>query len=297
LCLITVCLTRSLYHLYFLVLLLGIVCIYLRRREGANKLIILSFFAVVIVGGWYVKNYIIFKKFSSSTWMGMNLTRNVFHDVAVDSISITAIPPFSRITEYAPFIENDLADDFAGLNDKDLLQVYKNDTFNNLKHINYIQVSDKYLEACKSNIKQHPLTYMINVFQSAITYFAPATRYTLTEKQARKIKYYDLVYSFNVSHFAEGKQQRRIALVVSALPKILLYLFVFWILTRKVLRSRKLELLDIFIVLIIGYVFSVSSLVEHYENMRFRFETEPLFLILLAKSIQYFKTRKSNGMA
>jgi hypothetical protein len=256
-------------------------------------MIIPAFFALAVVFGWYFKNYIIFKKFSSSTWMGMNLTRNVFHDAVVDSTSITGIPPFSRVTEYDRFIDSDLTKEFAGLNDRDLLQVFKNDTFNNLKHVNYIQVSDKYLEACKSNIKQHPLAYMTNVFQSAITYFAPATRYTLTEKQAKKIKYYDLVYSFNVSHFAEGKQQRRIALVISAIPKFLLYLFVFWTLVHGIVKSRRVELLDIFIFLIIGYVFSVSSLVEHYENMRFRFETEPLFMILLAKSIhQYFKNRK-----
>jgi hypothetical protein len=40
----------------------------------------------------------------------------------------------------------------------------------------------------------------------------------------------------------------------------------------------------------------VGSLFEHYENMRFRFETEPLFLILAAQVYtilnSWYKTRR-----
>ena len=50
---------------------------------------------------------------------------------------------------------------------------------------------------------------------------------------SKKIRYYDVVYSFNLSHFAKGKQQRRIALLLSALPKMLLYAFVFLMLVEE----------------------------------------------------------------
>jgi hypothetical protein len=53
--------------------------------------------------------------------------------------------------------------------------------------------------------------------------------------------------------------------------------------TRYCMRIRSITPLNLFIFLSIGFVFLVSSFFEHYENMRFRFETEPLFLILAAQ--------------
>jgi hypothetical protein len=50
-------------------------------------------------------------------------------------------------------------------------------------------------------------------------------------------------------------------------------------------RNREISLFNIFIMLTIGYVFLASSFFEHYENMRFRFEATPLFLVLLAQAI------------
>ena len=74
-------------------------------------------------------------------------------------------------------------------------------------------------------------------------------------------------------------------MVVSALPKILLYATVFGWLFLKWFRNRKLSPLQWFILLTIAYSFCLSSVFEHYENMRFRFETEPLFLLLLTQAI------------
>ena len=131
--------------------------------------------------------------------------------------------------------------------------------------------------------------------QASIIFFAPATRYPTTEYQAAKIAGYDLLYSFNLSHFAKGREQRRIALTLSAIPKILIYCWVFYWLIREARRRKRAGkppgelvsggLLTLFITLIISYIFVVSSFFEHYENMRFRYEAEPLFLILAAGAL------------
>ena len=76
-------------------------------------------------------------------------------------------------------------------------------------------------------MRSHPLDYIKNVLQSVIIFFAPVTRYSHAEKQAAKIKWYDVIYFFNLSHFAKGKQQRRIALTLSAIPKMIIYCLVF----------------------------------------------------------------------
>ena len=295
-----ICLTRSMYHLYWLLLILVIALIYCRKNTGFSKLVVAGMLSLLLVGSWYVKNYFIFGKFSASTWIGMNLARNVFHDDPItDSSRIEAFEPFSRVSMYYPFISKTYEKKYAGLNDLDLLPEYKNlpysDTLLNMNNIDYIEVSDKYLEVSKKRILSHPVNYLKNVLQSSVIFFAPATRYPSIEKEAKKISYYDVIYSFNVSHFAKGFYQRRVALTISAIPKILIYFFVFFSLARNVIRTRQISLLNLFIITTIAYVFVVSSFVEHYENMRFRFEVEPMFILLLGQIIYHFLNKKKTS--
>ncbi|MCM5529384.1 hypothetical protein [Parasegetibacter sp. NRK P23] len=283
--LLLICFTRSMYHLAWLVVLSAAVYLMLRKRAHSSRLLVAGLAATILVSGWYYKNKVIFGSFSTSTWLGMNLSRNAFHDSEItDSTNIASLPPFQPISTYSKFITKDISR-FKGLNDRDLFSEYKNDTFLNVKHAGYIEVSDLYLKSGKEHIKKKPVAFLKNVAQSAIIFFAPATRYSVTEFQARKMRHYDIVYSFNLSHFAKGKQERRIAMVVSALPKILLYAAVFGWLFLQWFSNRKLSPLQWFILLTIAYSFCLSSVFEHYENMRFRFETEPLFLLLLTQAI------------
>lgn len=293
--LVIICLTRSMYHLVWLIAVSIIASYMLWGRPKRMHFVSVAMFSILLVSGFYLKNYIIFNKFSTSSWAGMNLARNVFHDAgSLPADNIGSIPPFSPIEEYKPFIRKNDTAIFKGLNDKDLLELRKNDSFINEKHISYIEISEKYLDAGIQYIKEHPGTYLKNVLQSAISFFAPATRYTVTAQQTNKIKYYDLVYSFNISHLADGKQQRRTTLVISALPKMFLYLLVFFYLVKNWIRQKSISLLNLFITCVIAYVFTISSLMEHYENMRFRYEVEPLFLILLGQLI--YSLLKSNRL-
>jgi len=286
--LILACLTRSMYHIAWLFILSVVICLYHRKALHIRRLILVSLLSLLLVGSWYVKNYIVFHQFTTSTWMGMNMARNVFHDATVtDSSNIAAIEPFSKISDYQRFLPAGYGYKYAGLEDRDLLNEWKNDSFINEKHIAYIEVSRRYSAESKKAILAHPMAYLKNVSQSAIIFFAPATRYPTTEYLSERIAWYDVLYSFNLSHFAHGKQQRRIALTISAIPKFIIYfLTFFWLIRLKKLHTN---LIALFITLIIGYIFIVSSLFEHYENMRFRYEAEPLFLILLAIVISSLK--------
>ena len=291
--LVLLCLTRGMYHLFWLLVISIVVILFLKRN---SRLIVAAAFSLAIVGGWYVKNSLIFGNFGVTSWIGMNMARIVFHDADIkDSTHIGAYMPFSKISTYERFITPGHKEKFVGLNDRDLLNEYKNDSLMNMNHIDYIEVSRKYMEANKQQIKQYPVAYMKNVVQSAITYFAPATRYTVTEFQTNKISSYDLIYSFNLSHFAKDKHQRRIALAASAIHKIIIYVAVFFYLFRDFIRNRHITLLNLLIALTIGYGFLLTSFIEHYDNMRFRFEIEPLFLILMAQAITlWMNKRKKN---
>jgi hypothetical protein len=278
------CLTRSVYHISWLFVIAASLLYYFRRKASLNKLVLASIAGIVLAGSWYIKNKLIFGKLTTSTWLGMNMARNVFHDNEIkDSSRIEAYEPFSRISVYRKFLDPEFENKFKGLNDRDLLQEMKNDSFINETEVSYIQVSELYQKASMGFIHNHPGTYLKNVFQSSILFFTPGTLYSLTLENAGKIKFYDLFYSFNLTIFSKNKQERRILLTISALPKLILYIFVFFIFARMCMHARSITPWNLFILITIGFVFGISSLFEHYENMRFRFEIEPLFLILAAQ--------------
>jgi hypothetical protein len=287
-----ICLTRSVYHIVWLIMVVVILLIYFRNKAVLNKLILASLAGIVLAGSWYVKNKILFGKLTASTWVGMNMARNVFHDNDVkDSSRIEAYAPFSKISVYRKFLDPQFENQFKGLNDRDLLEEMKNDSFINEREVSYIPVSDLYQKASTDYIKNHPGAYAKNVFQSSILYFTPATVYSLAVEQAARIKTYDLLYSFNLTHYAKDKYQRRILLTISAIPKLIFYFFIFFILIRYSIQTRSITAWNLFIMISIGWVFCISSFFEHYENMRFRFETEPLFLILAAEVISRIYSR------
>jgi 4-amino-4-deoxy-L-arabinose transferase-like glycosyltransferase len=292
--LVMLCLTRSMYHLVWLLGLAIIFLVPLRRTPAFRPLLTGFLLATVIVGSWYVKNYLIFHQFSTSTWIGMNMARTVFHDAPVkDSTRIEAYEPFSGLETYRPFISDSAIKKYAGLDDRDLLAPKKSDSSSfNLNAVAYIQVSRQYMTASENFIKTHPGRYLANVAQSALLFFAPATRYPFSEIEAPKIKYYDLLYSFNLTHFATSKGSKRVLVALSALPKLLLYLAVLYIFLRNALKEKNISLLSLFALAAIGYVFTLSSLLEHYENMRFRYEVEPLFLLLLGQTIALLMDRR-----
>src|SRR5258708_2329236 len=258
------CLTRSMYHILWLAVIGAAVLFSFRKTAAFKGLFAGLALSLLLVGGWYVKNYVVFGQFSASSWLGMNMARTVFHDHPMkDSSRIEAFEPFSDINTYRKFIAGDAEKRYAGLDDRDLLQVYKNDSLKNENHIAYIEISRRYMEVSKQYIKSHPLNYGKNVLQSAVMFFAPATRYPYAEKEAGKIKYYDLFYSFNLTHFANAHNQTRIALTISAIPKMLLYLAVLFFILRQAIHRKYLSPLNVFILLPISFSFFISSFTEN----------------------------------
>jgi hypothetical protein len=292
--LLAIAMTRSMYHLVWLLAIIAAIVGFYRKKDGVGRLATGGLLILLLAGGWYLRNYLLFGNFSSSTWMGMNLARNVYHDAPTkDSSDIASIEPFSPISAYKPWLSSADTTRFTGVGGRDLHEEMKNDSFINEKHVAYITVSRLYMESCKRQVRAHPIRFLSNIAQSAIIFFAPATRYSVNEYLAKKIKYYDILYSFNLSQFATGKQQRRIALTLSAIPKLLIYLLVFGWWCRRIIRTRSIDALTAFIFLVMAYVFCLSSVFEHYENMRFRYEVEPLFLILAGQTIAGWLSSRS----
>ncbi len=282
-------LTKSLYHLAWLCLAAGILLMAWRNRQAFTKIATGALISILMVTGWYVKNYVIFGSFSPSSWVGINLSRIVFHEVEVrDASSIASVYPFLPIRFYSRHISGDYRAKFAGLNDRVLLTETKNDSIINLHHAGYLDVSKKYMSASVAYIQQHPWIYITHAAKSFVIFFSPASSYFRVQRNENRIRFYDLLYSFNLSYFSAGEEERKLFLAVSAVPKFCIYLVTFFLLVKEAVKRKYLFAANAFSVLTILFILLVSTFFEYGENMRFRYEAEPLFLILLAQVIPRF---------
>ncbi|HEY4208408.1 MAG TPA: hypothetical protein VGM31_16395, partial [Puia sp.] len=104
--LIVLCLTRSMYHVVWLAAASVCLLFAWKRTPAFRPLLTGALCSVLLVGGWYLKNYMIFGQFSTSSWLGMNLARTVFYQYPVtDSSQIATIEPFSPLQYYHGFTD------------------------------------------------------------------------------------------------------------------------------------------------------------------------------------------------
>lgn len=279
-------LTRSTYHLILLIFICGFLIFRFYRRKGSKLILLGSLISLGIVGGWYLKNYFVFDNFSSSSWLGINLSRIVFHDIRIgDSSTIASVHPGLPLSYYKKYIDDEYKIKYAGLNDRILLNEIKNESFINMNHAGFLEVSQKYLEASERYIFEKPYTYLGHAFTSLVIFFSPASSYFKVEENNSRMRYYDLVYSFNLSHFFKEKKKKRVALAISAIPLFLIYISVFGTVLRKALRNRFISTINFTIITIILFILLISTFFEYGENMRFRYELQPLFLILASQAM------------
>ncbi|MEO6915811.1 MAG: hypothetical protein ABI151_09325 [Chitinophagaceae bacterium] len=283
-----VCLTKSFYHLAWMALVALLVMIKLFPTVSIKKTALAALLPVCIVAGWYGKNYLLFGTFSASSWTGMNLARLVYHEKIIsDTSSIASVTPFSPVSSYAKFL--DLVKHTQGFGNE---RVLKNEFKNEGKHINmfnenYLGISRLYLKVSREEILSNPGDYLNNVLKAGLIFFTPASSYFKVEENERKINYYDAITTLNFSSFFADKPARKRSLAVSSVPMMLLYAFVLFIFFRRSNYPGLLHPVEMFIVITIIYSLLISSFFEYGDNMRFRYEIQPLFLILCA---QYFKS-------
>ncbi len=106
--------TRALYHPIWLVVICGLLIWAWRGRVDRRRLAIVAIIPVVVVGGWLVKNEIVFDRPTMSSWGGMNLLRSV--EPAIDPERVAELADAGRVsgvavaghfqtyTDYAPFV-------------------------------------------------------------------------------------------------------------------------------------------------------------------------------------------------
>jgi hypothetical protein len=289
-----ICLTRSFYHLLFIIAITGLMVIHWWPAPGCRKLLLAAVLPVCLVTGWYAKNYLLFGKFSTTSWSGMNLARIVFRDKpAADSNSIASIAPFSRVSAYRDFVGLKGLSPTLQHQSPVLTSEYKNGPHLNLFNQQYIEIADKYEQEARRVIRNNPLGYLRNAGTSAIIFFTPASSYFKLAENEKAIRYFDAALTLNFSSFFEPELTKKKTLVLSALFIFLSWLVVLNAFRKEIFGPWQFPAFNFFILLTISYVFLAGTFLEYGENMRFRYEVQPLFLILAAQYITWAKAKRT----
>jgi hypothetical protein len=310
LCLLTVVSTRSMFHPVWLAAGLAIPLLgpFRSRRAWAVSA------AVLVLGlAWPLKNWLVFDAFTSSSWAGMNLYNTVYNQsytaeemrayYAHERVPLRR-PPGSRsvIGDRRPFAPPAAYERYFEVEPRGVAaldRTHKASGHVNFNHAIYLPVSDTNLDDYWAVVAARP-TILWTVFRSSLGfYFRPATDYpvldlsVVSRANLRAVETVDRWYKRLVYWQVSDPRENASA------PAVLPYLswFVVFatvlvavgmpILLRVAFRGgdRVRVLMGVYLYGTLAYVFVVGNLFENYENMRFRFETEPLLwsaLVLMA---------------
>ena len=98
----TIILTRSMFHLIWF--LAGIIIIIALSPKIWKRTVIVAVIPFLLAYGWYAKNQVLFGQFSSSSWLGMNISRLAFSGLTEnEKISLARAGEVSEFVFLRPF--------------------------------------------------------------------------------------------------------------------------------------------------------------------------------------------------
>jgi hypothetical protein len=284
-------LTDSTYQVEWLLVAAVPVVVVLRHRW--RTVLAVAAVPVLLVAGWYVKDYVQVGTTTTSSWLGMNLARSIFYRAPADQVAelqhqgrknaLASIPPFAGPEVYSPRYVTAQPSTVAAVG-----ALHKADGATNFNNPLYVRVSALYLHDDLAWIGAHPHEYADDVLNSLGVWFVGtdqnftgSVNWPATRAYARV---YDRVVEWQPTQdpapglvvFARG-WHRPAWLSGQALAVYALALVGAPVLAWRRRRSDP-ALAGTLAVLwwTTAYALATSSLVEIGENERFRAELGPI---------------------
>lgn len=306
------CAMRTTFHLLYYVSVLGALLILCRPRR---KMIVgTALVPLLLLASLYVKNLVLFGEFSASSWTGMNLAATTVgqlpsHEreplIKQGKLSpVAMIPRFSRLESYPRgYLEEN---GFRGI--AALRQVRKSTGAPNYNHLAYVSISKRYLKDDLYVMAHRPKALLAGLLYSWYYYYQSTGGYFGLDMNRNKTAPLDVLYD----HLFYGAIPWRVWLPIlaklspgypaapSLIPRPFVFLLVglplvlFWGMRLAVkpqqaaaTLSRPQRMLILYVCLNIIYVALVGNFFECGENERFRFEIDPLHVVLLGLLLHY----------
>lgn len=262
-----------------------------------RQLVSVAALPLLLVGGWYLKDAVVFGTTTTSSWLGMNLAKMVLVTSSprvVDRLErrgvlspLASINPFSEERAYIPRWGRLPRTGIPALD-----QLRKADGALNFNNLLYVSVSGHYLHEDLAYIRAEPGRYLFDIGMAVQVWQTPGDQYFPASGNSSRIHGYTRDYDRYllaqplidpatpvyplVRHIPPPLSRLSYGLMVEMALALLGTPFLIWRYGRK---DSVFALGLVFIWITVAYSFVVTSLVEVGENERFRFELGSLPLL------------------
>lgn len=298
---------RSLYHLFYLVGIAAVLAFCLKRHR--RMIVLSSLFPILAVFALFLKNYIVFDLFASSSWLGHALTTCTIHqltDAEKDTLiqqgkldAIARVESGVLVADYRPFFPDVKPTGIAVLD-----QELKSTGGLNTNNIYYLKADFAYRRTAKQVLLHYPIGYLRSEAIAWFCYFRPPTDFFQFDESRTPIRAFDRFYNlvvFGQFREAPNKDLRRIKSEGHALslplytglflmigfPFLLVWSLMFLI---RGLRSRTLPAAQIgllaFVIFNILYIVATTNFLSSFENNRYAFPSYSLYVALFGLCLQ-----------
>jgi hypothetical protein len=293
----SLCLTWALFHLVWMLVVIALVGVF---YGDWRRLILISLLPLLVVTGWYAKNYALFGSFGASSWMGMNLSHVTFlspltpeavRDELIEQGTLSHYPvveAFRSTEDYRGFMPVPPPVGISVLDES-----FKSTGAVNFNHTFYIDLSKRMTRDAFNFIRSRPDLYLTSVRQGFSIYFHSSSDYLLLkDKPAPGLEtWWDRVFYLQQSRYGDDPRTRWDAdpktigwgLVIAYAAATLYGL-------RLILRDKQLNYGTLavvaYITLTIIYFSIMANFTDLGENNRFRFALDPLVLLLFGALLQ-----------
>jgi hypothetical protein len=300
-------LTRSVFHVAWLVLTIGLLAALFWERR--RQVLLAATLPLLVVLFWYGKNYYLFGTFSSSTLLGLGLTNITTLVVPRTDLGPLVeqgkLSPFALVSRYEQRDALFTSQPYLPLSGIPVLdQVKKADGSYNYNNQQMIRIDRIYTHDALEVIRTFPASYVLGLYISNRLFFSPPSMnayFSVANRNAAlpvERIYNPVIYgarprplSMQQPHF--GLPSRYVLEVNTSLA-----MFVSWwvllgyayVQARRGVLSRKANLdarsvVMGFFVLTASYLYVVGTGFELAENYRYRYDIEPLFFAIAAVAV------------
>jgi hypothetical protein len=269
---------------------------------------------VAVILGIYLKNFVVFGQFTSSTWLGMNMgfityqlnpqERQFFASQGKLSRISTEMNLGVPLSAYRPYITMPAKTSIPALD-----QETKPSGSINYNHLGFLEVGKIYMKDGLFIIRHYPKVYVRSVVIAWFAYFLPTGDFSFFDLNLPRIRgierFFDIVF-FGQFKQASGKELRQLHAQGTGLLLVMytgiflliglpaLVIFGTWFLYRGV-RKRTLDtpqgVLLGFMLYNIAYITAVVNFLSTFENNRYRFPLDGYFVVIAALALDQIRRK------
>jgi hypothetical protein len=315
--LLSLVLVRNFFHLVYFVAIMS--ALVLLSRSQRRTVLLCGALPLLVILGLYSKNWILFRSFSGSTWMGMNMDTITVHQLTGEEarafVSRGVISPASLVDVgsplnlYRPFIQMPPPTGIPVLDD-----CVTSTGATNFNCLAFRQVQRIYIRDGLALLRKYPVVYLRSLEAAWFSYFLPAGDFPFFDLNRPKIqaidRFWNVVFFGQFHEASDRKELRRLA-AQGARVSLLLYTGIFLLIGLPALwlwgvyylvsgvRSKSLDrpaaILLGFLLLNIIYVTAIANFLSSFENNRYRFPLDPLYVVLLGVALNRSFGSKISG--